>query len=201
MSNKFVKLPEPKKKGEVSFEEVIKERRSERSFRDKPLALDQVSQLLWVAQGITDEKGGKRTSPSAGATYPLAIYVVVGNVIGIRSGLYHYILKSHSIDLVFEGDIREQLAIACLEEMFIAEAPICIVICAEYERTTRRYGERGMRYVHIEVGHVGQNIYLQSKSIGLGTVAIGAFYDDEMSRVLKLPERHRPLYLMPIGYV
>jgi SagB-type dehydrogenase family enzyme len=93
------------------------------------------------------------------------------------------------------------LAGASLNQNFIADAPLVIVIAAEYQRTTKRYGERGIRYVHIEVGHVGQNIYLQAESLGLGTLAVGAFYDEEVARVLNLPEAHEPLYVMPVGYV
>lgn len=192
--------PAQKGKGNLSVEEAIAKRRSERSFNaDLPLAKEQLFQILWAAQGITGDE--KRSAPSAGATYPLEIYAVVGKVEGLEAGVYRYIPKNHSIELHLSGDRRKELAVASLNQKFIADAPLVIVITAEYERTTKRYGERGIQYVHIEVGHVGQNIYLQAESLGLGTVAVGAFYDDEVTRVLNLPENHAPLYVMPIGYV
>jgi SagB-type dehydrogenase family enzyme len=191
-----IELPEPRLKGEISVEEAIRERRSKRRFKDLHLTLNQLSQIMWAAQGITNRR--KRASPSAGETYPLEIYVTIGDVEGIMLGLYHYIPKEHSIERIIDEDIRDRLMEACLRQ--ISVTPICIVICAVYERTTMRYGERGMRYVHMEVGHVGENVYLQARSMGLDTVAIGAFHDDEVSKVLKLPEKHKPLYLMPVGY-
>lgn len=191
--------PAQKEKDNLSVEEAIAKRRSERSFHDSPLAKEQLFQILWAAQGITGD--GKRSAPSAGATYPLEIYAVVGKVEGLEAGVYRYVPKNHSLEPHLSGDRRKELAVASLGQSFIADAPLVIVITAEYERTTKKYGERGIRYVHIEVGHVGQNIYLQAESLGLGTVAVGAFYDDEVSRVLNLPGNHAPLYIMPIGYV
>ena len=144
---------------------------------------------------------GFRASPSAGATYPLEIYVVVGNngVKGLAPGVYRYQPHSHSLVLVKKGDVREELYSACLNQEWIRDAPVVLVIAADYERTTRVYGERGIRYVHMEVGHVGQNIYLEATALGLGTVAVGAFYDDEVRVIIGAPENHHPLYVMPVG--
>lgn len=195
-----ITLPKPTVSGTVSLEEAISRRRSERTFQDHDLTLKDLSQLLWAAQGKTDA-GGFRTAPSAGAQYPLDIYVVVGKVKGLGKGSYHYDPQDHSLILVHEGELRPGLARACLGQMFMADAPVIIVITAEYERITDRYGERGVRYAHMEVGHVGQNIYLQAQTLGLGTVAVGAFRDRGVSGLLGLPEKHRPLYVMPVGYV
>ena len=195
-----IQLPTPVSKGKMSLEEVIKKRRSKRSFEDKSLTLEQVSQVLWAAQGITEEGGFKRATPSAGALYPLEIYLVVRKVKGIESGVYQYHPTNHALNLILKGDRQNSLAKACLAQMFIADAPLSIVITAEYERTTGKYGERGIRYVHMEAGHVGQNICLQAVALGLGTVPIGAFRDDEVLRVLNLPEERKPLYVFPIGY-
>lgn len=199
---KEISLPPPTLKGSVSLEEAIKGRRSRRSFRARPLTLSQISQLLWAAQAVTEDGGFKRAAPSAGATYPLDVYLVVGEkkVDGLQAGVYHYLVHEHALRFLTRGDIRKDLAEACLGQMFIASAPIILTITAEYARTTGRYGERGIRYVHMEVGHVGQNIYLQAEALGLGTVAIGAFYDQAVSRVLHLPGGHEPLYIMPVGY-
>jgi SagB-type dehydrogenase family enzyme len=196
-----VVLPGPRLKGEMSLEEAILKRRSRRDFRDSPLTLEEVSQILWSGQGITDTTG-LRAAPSAGALYPLDLYLVVGEqgVKGLGEGVYHYIPQRHSLELTLQGDVRQTLARLSSEQMFIAEAPLSLLITAEYERTTKKYSGRGVRYVHMEAGHVGQNVYLQAETLGLGTVTIGAFQDEEISQALNLPPRHRPIYVMPIGH-
>lgn len=194
--NKEIKLPVPELKGGVSVEETLAKRRSRRKYKDAPLTLKEVGQLLWSAQGITSAWGG-RTTPSAGATYPLEIYLVVGKVETLTPGLYHYSASSHSLIKLINADLRKQLARAALGQKMIERAPITIVIAAVFQRTTTRYGERGVRYVQIEVGHTGENIYLQAESLGLATVAVGAFQDKEIKKLLKLKEE--PLYLMPVG--
>ncbi|MFP4026457.1 MAG: SagB/ThcOx family dehydrogenase [Candidatus Brocadiia bacterium] len=197
-----VDLPEPKSKGKVSLEETLAGRRSRRHFREKSIALGDLSQVLWAAQGITGAQHKKRTCPSAGATYPLELFVVVGNggVKGLDAGVYHYEPGSHSLKKGFDQDVREKLARAALRQQFIGQAPVNIVIAADYSRTTGRYGDRGHRYVHMEVGHAGENIYLQAESLGLGTVAVGAFEDDDVGEVVRLPDKLAPLYIMPLGY-
>jgi SagB-type dehydrogenase family enzyme len=184
-----LKLEEADKRGTVSLEEAIARRESRRSFKRAKLTRKQVSQLVWAAGN----------APSAGATYPLDLYLVIGQdcVEAVDAGVYHS-AKGY-LTLVRAGDIRAGLAVACLRQMFIAEAPVSFVIAAEYERTTRVYGERGVRYVLMEVGHVAQNIYLQCETLGLATVAIGAFDDGEVARIANLPRKHRPLYVMPVG--
>ena len=163
---------------------------------DAGATLEEVAQLLWAAQGITSEWGG-RTAPSAGATYPLEIYVVAGEVEGLQPGIYRYLPDNHSATLVKEGDLRAALSSAALGQEWVRTAPACLVIAAVYGRTTRRYGERGRRYVHMEVGHVGQNVYLQAKGLGLGTVMVGAFDDEEVRELLGIEEN--PLAIMPVG--
>jgi len=191
-----MKLPEPVMKGELSVEEALQRRRSIRSYGKGKLTLQQVSQLLWAAQGITNRRGF-RTAPSAGATFPLEVYLVAGEVEGLQPALYHYNPHEHSLRLVKEGDLRKDLDRASLRQGMPREAQISIVIAADYSRTTRRYGKRGIRYVHIEVGHAGQNIYLEAESLGLATVAIGAFDDDAVKGLLGIEEE--PLYIMPVG--
>jgi len=195
-----ISLPDPRLKGEMTLEEAILKRRSRRDLKDSPLTLAEVSQILWAAQGITDETG-LRAAPSAGALYPLELYLVVGErgVEGLEEGVYHYLPQSHSLEPTLEGDVRQTLARLSLEQMFIAEAPLSLLITAEYERTTRKYGDRGVRYVHMEAGHVAQNVYLQAEALVLGTVTVGAFQDEEIAQALALPSSYRPLYVMPIG--
>ena len=192
-----IKLPAPSYEGEISLEETLYERRSRRDFTDEELSSKELSQLLWAAQGITSKWGG-RTAPSAGALYPLELYVVVGNVEGLSQGVYHYNPENHSINRVLEGDKRKQLEIAALGQPYVGEAAINLIITAVYERTTRKYGERGKRYVLLEVGHAAQNVYLQCGGLGLGTVVIGAFEDDKVKTILNIKEE--PIYIIPIGH-
>lgn len=198
----LIKLPGPKKTGEVSLEEAIQKRRSRRDFTDQPLTLAQISQILWAGQGITDESTGFRSAPSAGALYPLELYLVVKSegAEGLEVGVYHYRPESHSLQVHLEGDVYSNFTEACLGQSAVGQAPVSLVITAEYGRTTEKYGERGKRYVEIEVGHVGQNVYLQAEALGLGTVVIGAYNDEEVSRILNLPAVQRPLYVIPLGY-
>jgi len=195
-----VYLPSPRQKGSMSLEEAITRRRSIRSFTRQPVSQSQLSQILWAAQGTSDISWN-RTVPSAGATYPLEVFVVCGTncIEQISEGIYHYNVDSHSLTLHYKGDMRLELARAALGQEFIYEAPVDIVICAVYERTLRRYGARGEKYVHMEVGHAGQNIYLQATALGLATVAIGAFYDEPVREALRLDKQYRPLYIMPVG--
>jgi SagB-type dehydrogenase family enzyme len=185
-----------------SFLGLINKRISCRSFLPKALSLEQVSILLWSAQGISGAGWERRrVVPSAGATYPLELYVVVDRVEGLRPGIYKYVIESHGLDLLREEGVNYPLAKACLSQMFISDAPLNIIICADFDRTTGRYGrERGQRYVLIEVGHAGQNLYLAATRLGLGTVAIGAFHDFDVSDLLRLPPELKPLYVMPFGY-
>ena len=205
----IIKLPSSQLKGKVTLEETIARRRSVRSYRREPLALSQLSQILWSAQGVTGSRGF-RAAPSAGATYPLEIFVVVGTqavIAGeskqpaqeLQAGVYHYEVDSHSLSLHKTTDLRPNLAGATLDQGFIIDAPVAIVICALYHRTSYRYGRRGERYVHIEVGHVGENIHLQAVALGLATVEVGAFRDEEVREVLGLEEQIKPLYVMPVG--
>jgi len=191
------KLPEPVYKSNTSVEEALLERRSIRTYSKENLTIEEVSQLLWAAQGITAPAWGGRTAPSAGATYPLELYLVVGDVTGLDKGVYKYIPDGHVIKKVMEGDIREELAVAALGQRWVRDAPINIVFTAVYERTTKRYGDRGIRYVHMEVGHAAQNVHLQAVSLNLGTVVVGAFRDDVVKKIMNIPED--PLYIMPVG--
>jgi len=193
-----IPLPTPRTKGPISLEETFGLRQSIRSFRPDALNLQEVSQLLWSVQGKT-HNGLKRTAPSAGATYPLEVYLSVRMVEGLRPGVYRYLTDSHALQLLRSGDVSRRLQEAAWEQDFIGTAPIHVVIAAVFERTTRRYGERGNRYVHMEAGHSGQNLYLQAAALGLGTVAVGAFEDDRVQSVLGI--REPVLYLFPVGRI
>jgi SagB-type dehydrogenase family enzyme len=191
-------LPEPQYDGEISIEEALLKRRSIRQYTGEPLTLQEVSQLLWAGQGITDPRG-YRTAPSAGALYPLEIYVVVGDVENLAEGVYKYEPVEHELVQVLEGDKRTDLASAALGQSSVSDAAIDLVVVAVYERTTVKYGERGIRYVHIEVGHAAQNMCLQATAMDLGIVTVGAFQDEQVKEVLDLPEDEQPLYIIPVG--
>ena len=196
-----IRLPEPSLKGSLSVEEAIAGRRSVRSLSAAPLTQLELAQILWAAQGITDKGWALRAIPSAGATYPLEVFVVCGHsgVAGIDEGVYRYHVAQHSLTLHRKGEVRWDLARAALSQEFICEAPVNIVICASFKRTTGGYGSRGERYVHIEVGHAGQNIYLQAAALGLATVAVGAFRDETVREILQLDLECQPLYIMPVA--
>jgi SagB-type dehydrogenase family enzyme len=194
-------LPSPFTTGGLPLAEGISQRRSVRSYSPEPILLFQLSQILWAAQGITDSQNDRRAIPSAGGTYPLEIYAVIGEngVETVNSGVYHYEVEDHVLHLLIPDDVRPELADAALNQDFISVAPVSLIICAIYDRALIRYSNRGERYVFIEVGHSGQNIYLQTTALGLRTVAVGAFKDEQVRKVLKLDSQVRPLYIMPIG--
>ncbi|OGC39252.1 hypothetical protein A2Y85_02765 [candidate division WOR-3 bacterium RBG_13_43_14] len=191
--NMVIKLPEANFTNR-SIEECIAQRRSVRSYKKNTgLSEDQLSLLLWSAQGITDQARGFRAAPSAGATYPLELFIAK------KDGLYRYIPESHSLKIEKKKDLRKSIAGAALNQMFIADASIVIVITAVFERTTNRYGERGAQYINNEVGHCAQNLHLEAVALGLGSVPIGAFDEDKVKQTLELNEEF-PLYIVPVGY-
>lgn len=193
-----IKLPSPRYNSGVSIEQALLKRRSVRKYKAEPLTIAEVSQLLWSAQGITNPSGF-RTAPSAGALYPLEVYLVVGEVKGLSQGIYKYLPRQHELLKIKDGDARRELAIAALGQSWVKDAAVDIVFAAVYERVTRKYGKRGIRYVHMEVGHAAENVYLQAVSLKLGTVVVGAFEDEKVKRILNMAESEQPLYIMPIG--
>ena len=194
----MIQLPEVVTDGQMSLEKAISLRRSIRTYADQPLSLSDLSQLLWSAQGITNERGF-RTAPSAGATFPLEMFVVVNQVEGLNKGIYHYLPVEHELEFLRADDVLEPLFRACLSQSMILEAGATLVFAAVFERTTARYGNRGERYVLNEIGHASQNVHLQAAALDLGTVVIGAYRDDEVEDILQLGDQYRVLYLMPVG--
>ncbi len=204
---KRIDLPAPDEKGTVSVERALAERRSRRSYGDRALTKAEVSQLLWAAYGVTEPvaeparlRGGLRTAPSAGARYPLEIYLVAGEVDGLAAGVYRYDSAGHRLELLAKGDRRVKLMRACLDQRMVGLAPVDLVWSAVYERTTSKYGDRGReRYVCMDLGHSAQNVYLQAEALGLGTCAVGAFDDAALAKAIGLAEPEQPLYVMPVG--
>jgi len=195
---KIIELPDPSSEDPISLEEAIAERRSIRNYREGEISRSELSRLLWAAQGITGE-GDKRAAPSAGATYPLELYIAAEGVEGLEPGLYRYRPEGHLLEMVLSGSLSNELQDAALGQTFVGQGSLNLIIAADYQRTTGRYDERGERYVHMEVGHAGQNIYLQAENLGLGTVAVGAFDDSRVKELLDLPDDQDPLYIMPVG--
>ncbi|MBN1521152.1 MAG: SagB/ThcOx family dehydrogenase [Candidatus Aureabacteria bacterium] len=197
-TSSLIQLPEPVTDGTMSLEKAICQRRSIRHYSPSPLTLREVSQILWAAQGITGKRGF-RAAPSAGAIYPVETYVAACRVEGLTPGLYKYHPEKHALSLHIKGDLSRELATACLGQPYLYQCSFNIILTGNYKKIKGRYGERGIRYTHIEIGHISENIYLQAESLGLGTVAIGAFIDEDVKSILELPEEEDPLYLMPIG--
>lgn len=195
-----VKLPEPGTSEISRIEELLAKRRSIRRYTEKGLPEMVISRFLWAAQGISSGEG-LRTSPSAGALYPLEIHAVVGEGNGLEPGIYRYIAEEHALTQEVPGDMREKLAGAALSQPMVSKAAVSLVISAVYPRITGKYGKRGIRYADMEAGHAAQNVYLLGVELGIGTCAVGAFNDEEVRKVLKLPANEEPLYILPLGYI
>jgi len=189
----LITLPEPNKSGSMPLEQAIAIRRSHRHFLPKPLTLEQIGQLAWAAHG-QDAGSRYRTTPSAGATYPLELFVINDK------GMFRYLPDKHSLEKLTDRDLRAPLTSAAWEQEFIRAAPLTLVFAAQFNRTTGRYGKRGIRYVYMEAGHAAQNVHLQAEALGLGSVAVGAFDDAAVSTVLSLPDNLEPLYMVIAGY-
>lgn len=198
-----VALPQPVRQGSVSVEQALATRRTHRTFAEQGLDLAQVGQVLWAADGLSGRSWGRwlRTAPSAGALYPLIIYLVAGDdsVRDLPAGVYTYLPDGHRLMPLKQGDLRQALAGACLEQMWLITAPVSLVVTGQYSRATAKYGRRGVIYTHIEAGHVGQNIFLQAEAAGLKAGIIGAFDNKAVIATLGLPQDHDPILVMPLG--
>mgnify|MGYP000336119262 CR=1 FL=1 len=194
-------LPEPRRSGALSLEDCLASRRTRRLYAQGPLSFEEIAQLLWAAQGITEPKHGLRTAPSAGALYPLEVYLVAGEggVEGLEAGLYGYLPGRHAIEKIRSGDLRQSLAAACLGQAWMAQAPTMFLLTAEYARTERKYGTRGQRYAWMEAGHVCQNLLLEVEALGLAAAVVGAFDDRRLSETVGLPAARQPLAVVTVG--
>ncbi len=188
-------------KGKVSVEEAIARRRSVRHYSRKPLTLDALSQILWAAQGVTDSESGFRAAPSAGALYPLELYIVVrkGGIEGLPEGVYHYEPEGHGLTLVKGGDFVPELEAATRDQGIVMEAAATVVTTGILSRTAAKYGRRGTQYVFQESGHAAQNAFLQATTLGIGSVVMGAFNEGAVRRIVGAGPDERPLYVQPFG--
>ena len=198
-SKSITRLPEPRRDGPSSVEQALLNRRSIRGFKNDPLSLAELSQLAWAAQGISSPRG-YRTAPSAGALYPLEVYIFAGRVKGLDAAVYKYDPR-HILEKIVPGDHRTDLAQAALNQSFIGTAPVVFLFCAVFARTTNTYGERGRRYVFMEVGHAAQNLCLQAVAAGMGTTVIGAFQDNRVGTIIELAPKESPVYIVPVGKI
>ena len=175
-----------------SLEDTLSRRRSVRLFSEHPLSEDQILKLCWAAQGITDPRG-RRTAPSAGARYPLELYVATPDGCDEYDPLHHRLLRRTGTDL------RPALQGGALSQEAVGQSPAVFVVAAQPRRTIAEYGRRGRRYVHLEAGHAAQNLLLEATAMGLGSVPIGAFDDARLRDILDLPTDREVVYLIPIG--
>lgn len=196
-----IALPSPETEGGMSLCAALTQRRSVRGYSETDsLTLEQLSRLLWAAQGKTGTRG-RRTAPSAGATYPLELLCCIDRVSGAEQGLFRYDPVDHLLvptQFSVAGVNATNIAEACYGQSWIGHAAAVIIIVADYPRTTDHYGERGIRYVDMEAGHAGQNIYLMAAALGLGTCAVGAFDEDALTDLLGL-RGQTPVYIFPVG--
>jgi SagB-type dehydrogenase family enzyme len=197
-----IPLPDPHGYRGLSLEEAVETRRSVRDFSGEPLSAEELSRLLHAAQGITEGRWGFRAAPSAGALYPIELYAVVHDVAGLEPGVYHYAVQEHGLELLRQGDFRAAMVRAGVGQAFLGQAGVCFVLSAIFQRVRWRYRERAYRYVLLEAGHIGQNLYLAATSMGLGACAVGAFLDDDLNDLLGVDgEEEAVLYVITVGKV
>jgi SagB-type dehydrogenase family enzyme len=197
-------LPSPQLTGNISVEEAIQNRRSIRKFSNESISINNVSQILWAAQGITDNQSSLRAAPSAGQVYPLEIYLITGSegVSGLDEGVYHYVPSNNTLEKIINGDLRADLSSIANGQPWVKQAPINILITGNYMKMINKYNDKELctRFVDLEAGHVGENIYLQSETMGLVTVSLGSFNETQLIQLIQLPGNETPIYIFPVGH-
>ena len=193
-----MKLPEPRRTGGMSVTQALHDRRSVRTYAETPLTLADAAQLLWSAAGVTSPEGF-RTTPSAGATFPLETYLIAGAVDGLAAGVYRYDPAAHAIAPTAAGDVRADLAAACMNQACVATCAAAILFGAVFERTTAKYGDMGRDFVVLEAGHAAQNVSLQAVALGLGAVAIGALDEKRLKSLAAMGDNEKAVYMMVFG--
>jgi len=183
---KKIELPSFEPSRVLSLDQTLKQRKSIRDFQARPVSKGHLSYLLWASTGIQRIEDGYefRTAPSAGALYPIETYLVVNNVKGLETGLYHYSIKTHQLEQLRTGDLRRQIAAAALGQGMCTTAGVVFVWSAVVERCKWKYGQRGYRYIYLDAGHIAENLALAAVSLNLGSCEIGALYDQEVNAIL-----------------
>ncbi len=186
----------------LNFFEILKNRRSERKYRKKEISLKEISLLCFAIQGITGKISFYllRTAPSAGALYPVETYLAVNFAKDIQPGIYHLEIKDFSLALLREGYWGNLLSDLALGQKFFATASLVFIWSAVFRRTLSKYGERGLRYVFIDVGHICQNLLLAAEALNLKACPVGAFFDEELNKFLGLnSEEESVIYMATVG--
>jgi SagB-type dehydrogenase family enzyme len=199
----YVNLPSPELTGNLSVEAAIQNRRSVRKYSNQSVTLSNISQVLWSAQGITDSQNQLRSVPSAGQVYPLEVYVIAGpNVSGLQEGVYHYVPSNNTLEMFMSGDLRDNLSTIADGQPWVKQAPLDILITGNYRKMINKYPDTQLstRFVNLEAGHAGENIYLQSEALGLVTVSLGSFNSNKLSQSFELPSNETPIYIYPVGH-
>ncbi|MEJ2658923.1 MAG: SagB/ThcOx family dehydrogenase [Desulfobacterales bacterium] len=200
--SKRFQLPKPDLSHPANLWQCLANRRSERDTTPEPLSLNELATLLWAAQGITARVGVHllRTAPSAGALYPFETYMYVEHVEGVSKGLYHFDVSSFALEQLKEGSFSRDMTAACLSQPAVRRAAVLFIWTAMMPRCMVKYRNRAMRYIPMDLGHVCQNVQLASTAMGFGSCPIGAFFDDDINRLLEIDgEDETVLYLITIG--
>ena len=200
---KKIELPDFNFDFNKDFFQILKKRKSIRSYSKKELELEKLSFLLWSSTGILRNEHGFefRTAPSAGALYPIETYIIINNVQDVAHGIYHYNIENHNLELLKEGDFRREAALAALHQYFLTEASVIFVWSAIFNRSKWKYKERAYRYIFLDAGHIAQNLALASIYVDLGSCQVGAFFDDEMNQLIGLDGVNESvIYLSTVGY-
>ena len=184
--------------------EAMNNRVSERRYSDQPLTLKELSLLLWVTQGVkevTNRPATLRTVPSAGSRHPFETYLLINKVEGLEPGLYQYAALDHKLMLISNApELNEQITDVCHKQGMVKNSAVTFIWAAEVYRTYWRYVERGYRYMHLDAGHICQNLYLAVEAIQAGCCGIGAFEDDAFGEILGLePDNRIPIYVASVG--
>lgn len=199
---KQITLPDPSGHGGPTLEETVQARRSRREYSGEPLSLEELSRLLHAAQGITEPQTQHRAAPSAGALYPIEVYLAVQDVTGLSSGIYHYAVQTHALEFLRPGDFRQSMMETGVGQAHLGNANVCFILSAIFQRTRWKYHERTYRYLLLEAGHIGQNLCLAATAMGLGACPVGAFLDDDLNALLGLDgQNEAALYILATGVV
>ena len=200
--SKKIKVGSPKNLSKIPLFEILKNRKSVRNFSTKPISIDQLSYLLWTTTGINRKEYNfeYRTAPSAGALYPIETYLIINNVEEISEGIYHYSIKDHTLEELKLGDFGIEISNAALGQNMCAEAALVFIWTAIFERSIWKYGQRGYRYIYLDVGHIGHNLALTAASLNLGSCQIAAFFDDEVNELIGVDGKDEStVYMSVVG--
>ena len=201
--SKVIELPDFNINSNLSFIEILKKRKSVRSYSSRPLELEKLSFLLWASTGIQRIEYGYefRTAPSAGALYPIETYLIINNVLNLEEGIYHYNIEKHYLELIKTGNFKREISLDALHQYFLSEAPVIFIWSAIFYRSKWKYKERAYRYIFIDAGHIAQNLALSAIYAGLSSCQIGAFFDDEVNQLIEIDGIDESvIYISTIGY-